>query len=189
MSQRKVISSPKSCYESVERDVTGWYMYLSYRLTHFQFESLGKRLTASDYVLKTLFKYSSSLVLSIAVITVEPAGKVSFVLGCIQTRLMGQYNGKWPISLVYMSKPLITVITAIDSVFCIVQITSPSLSTVYQGVGKPLYWQKLSPHHLKTGTEPIREGKYLIIWEVQIYEMDSNIWIREVLVRNDVFKL
>ena len=26
---------------------------------------------------------------------------------------MGQYNGKWPISLVYMSKPLITVITAI----------------------------------------------------------------------------
>ena len=31
---------------------------------------------------------------SIAVITVEPAGKASFVLGCIQTRLMGQYNGK-----------------------------------------------------------------------------------------------
>ena len=127
MSQRKVISSPKSCYESVERDVTDWYVYLSYRLTHFQFESLGKRLTASDYVLKTLFKYSSSVVLSI------------------------------------------------DSVFCIVQITSPSLSTAYQGVGKPLYWQKLSPHHLKTGTEPIREGKYLIIWEVQIYEMDSNL--------------
>ena len=49
----------------------------------------------------------------IAVITVEPAGKASFVLGCIQTRLMGQYNGKWPVSLVYMSKPLITVITAI----------------------------------------------------------------------------
>ena len=49
----------------------------------------------------------------IAVITVEPAGKASFVLGCIQTRLMGQYNAKWPISLVYMWKPLITVITAI----------------------------------------------------------------------------
>ena len=30
----------------------------------------------------------------IAVITVEPAGKASFALGCIQTRLMGQYNGK-----------------------------------------------------------------------------------------------
>ena len=29
----------------------------------------------------------------IAVITVEPAGKASFVLDCIQTRLMGQYNG------------------------------------------------------------------------------------------------
>ena len=51
----------------------------------------------------------------IAVITVEPAGKASFVLGCIQTRLMGQYNGKWPISLVYMSKPLITVIAAIEA--------------------------------------------------------------------------
>ena len=54
----------------------------------------------------------------IAVIAVEPAGKASFVLGCIQTRLMGQYNGKWPISLVYMSKPLITVITAIALVEC-----------------------------------------------------------------------
>ena len=51
----------------------------------------------------------------IAVITVEPAGKASFVLGRIQTRLMGQYNGKWPISLVYMSKPLITVIAAIGT--------------------------------------------------------------------------
>ena len=30
----------------------------------------------------------------IAVITVEPAGKASFVLGCNQTRLMGQYTGK-----------------------------------------------------------------------------------------------
>ena len=30
----------------------------------------------------------------IAVITVEPAGKASFVLGCIQRRLMGQYNAK-----------------------------------------------------------------------------------------------
>ena len=29
----------------------------------------------------------------IAVITVEPAGTASFVLGCIQTRLMGRYNG------------------------------------------------------------------------------------------------
>ena len=55
----------------------------------------------------------------IAVITVEPPGKSSFVLGCIQTRLMGQYNGKWPISLVYMSKPLITVITAIFSLFLV----------------------------------------------------------------------
>ena len=32
--------------------------------------------------------------LSIAVITVEPADKISFVYNCMQTRLRGQYNGK-----------------------------------------------------------------------------------------------
>ena len=52
---------------------------------------------------------------NLAVITVEPAGKAYFVLGCIQTRLMGQYNRKSPISLVYMSKPLIAVIAAIEA--------------------------------------------------------------------------
>ena len=36
----------------------------------------------------------------IAVIAVEPAGKASFVLGCMKTRLMSQCNGKWRISLV-----------------------------------------------------------------------------------------
>ena len=51
---------------------------------------------------------------AIAVITVEPADKTSFVYSCIQTRLRGQYNGKWPISLVCVSKPLITFITAIE---------------------------------------------------------------------------
>ena len=30
----------------------------------------------------------------IAVITVEPAAKISFVHNCMQTRLRGQYNGK-----------------------------------------------------------------------------------------------
>ena len=49
----------------------------------------------------------------IAVITVEPADKISFVYNWMQTRLRGQYNGKWPISLVRVSRPLITVITAI----------------------------------------------------------------------------
>ena len=33
----------------------------------------------------------------------------------MQTRLMGQYIGKWPISLIYVLKPLITAITAIAS--------------------------------------------------------------------------
>ena len=45
------------------------------------------------YVVATL-TFFLMIIVSIAVITVEPAGKASFVLGCIQTRLMGQYNGK-----------------------------------------------------------------------------------------------
>jgi len=49
----------------------------------------------------------------IAVITVEPADKISFVYNCMQSRLRGQYNGKSPISLVCASRPLVTVITAI----------------------------------------------------------------------------
>ena len=46
----------------------------------------------------------------IAVITVEPADKISFVYNCMQTRLSGQCNGKWLISLVCVSRPLVTVI-------------------------------------------------------------------------------
>ena len=34
------------------------------------------------------------LLLIIAVITVEPADKTSFVCNCMKTRLKGQYNGK-----------------------------------------------------------------------------------------------
>ena len=44
---------------------------------------------------------------------IEPAGKASFVSRCMQTRLIVQNSGKGPISLVYVSKPLITAITAI----------------------------------------------------------------------------
>ena len=47
---------------------------------------------------------------SIAVITVEPADKISFVYNCMQTSLRGQYNGKWTISLVCVSRPLVTII-------------------------------------------------------------------------------
>ena len=39
----------------------------------------------------------------IAVVTVEPADKIYFGYNCMPTRLRGQYNGNWPISLVYMS--------------------------------------------------------------------------------------
>ena len=52
----------------------------------------------------------------IAVIAVAPTGKASFVYSYIQTRLRGQYNGKWPFSLVYVLKPLITAIRAINCV-------------------------------------------------------------------------
>ena len=52
--------------------------------------------------------------LGIAINTVEPAGQPSFLYNCMQTRLMDQYKGKWPISLVCVSKPMITEITAID---------------------------------------------------------------------------
>ena len=31
---------------------------------------------------------------AVAVVTVESAGKAPFVYTCMQTRLMGQYNGK-----------------------------------------------------------------------------------------------
>ena len=48
-----------------------------------------------------------------AVITVETAGKTSCLQLRIQTRLMSQYNGKWLISLVYLPKPLMIVLTAI----------------------------------------------------------------------------
>ena len=38
----------------------------------------------------------------IAVIAVAPTGKASFVYSYVQMRLKGQYNGKWPFSLVYV---------------------------------------------------------------------------------------
>ena len=70
-------------------------------------------------------KYSqnsgSLLTAGIAVITVEPAHKISFVYNCMETRLRAEYNGKWPISLVCVSRPLVTVVTASKlrgSVYC-----------------------------------------------------------------------
>ena len=52
----------------------------------------------------------------IAVIAVAPSGKVSFVCSYVQTRLRGQHNGKWPSSLVYVRRPLITAIRAIGKI-------------------------------------------------------------------------
>ena len=50
---------------------------------------------------------------TIAVIAVAPTDRASFVYSYVQTRLKGQYNGKWPFSLVYVLKPLIIAIRAI----------------------------------------------------------------------------
>ena len=50
----------------------------------------------------------------IAVIAVAPTGKASFVYSYVQTKLMGQANGKRPFSHVYVLKPLKTAIRAID---------------------------------------------------------------------------
>ena len=46
-------------------------------------------------------------------ITLEPAGKASFVYSCMQTRLIAQYNGKWPVSHVCVSTLLMSATTAI----------------------------------------------------------------------------
>jgi len=51
--------------------------------------------------------------LSIAVIAIAPMRKALCVYSYVQTRLMGQCNGKWPISLLYVLKPLITAIRAV----------------------------------------------------------------------------
>ena len=53
-------------------------------------------------------------ILPIAVIAVAPTDRASFVYSYVQTRLKGQYNGKWPFSLVYVLKPLITPIRATE---------------------------------------------------------------------------
>ena len=55
--------------------------------------------------------------ITVAVIAVAPTGKASFVCSSVQTRVRGQYNGKWSFSLVYMLKPLTTAIRAICGLF------------------------------------------------------------------------
>ena len=46
------------------------------------------------FLMSTKAVSSYRLFKSIAVIAVEPAGKAAFVYRSMQTRLMGQYNGK-----------------------------------------------------------------------------------------------
>ena len=62
----------------------------------------------------------------IAVITVAPAVKYSFVSKGMQTRRTGQHKAKLTLSLPLHVKPLITVITAIRSVIILVVNNSDS---------------------------------------------------------------
>ena len=64
----------------------------------------------SPYVQMRLCKHGKSPLLLnclIAVIPVEPAGKASLLYIYKQTRLTGQYIGKWRISPVYVSKRVV----------------------------------------------------------------------------------
>ena len=72
-----------------------------------------------------------------AFVTVEPSGKASFVYSYMQTKLNGQYNGKWPISLACVSKPLITVMTSTAFKFI--------PSSIIHGLSLPLF--ALSRYH------------------------------------------
>ena len=76
---------------------------------------------------------------AIAVITVVPMGKASFVYSYGKRRLMGQYNGKWSISLVYALKLLITVIRAISGSLCEKHINYDNFSNVNSAMDR-LYW-------------------------------------------------
>ena len=85
-----------------------WYFHPSVfralRFKNYLLSQITKRglFFQDNYYIKQLVKGQ------IAVITVEPADKISFVYNCIQTRRRGQYNGKWPISLAGVSRPLVT---------------------------------------------------------------------------------
>ena len=64
----------------------------------------------SPYVQTRLCKHGKCPLLLnclIAVIPIEPAGNASLLYIYKQTRLMGQYIGKWRISLIYVSKPVV----------------------------------------------------------------------------------
>ena len=114
-----------------------------------------------------IYKASSS---SIAVITIEPADKSCFVYNCMKTRLRGQYNGKWPISLVWVSRPLVTVITAID-------ISSFPF----------LWWNKfrsyLSMVEMKEGTPVEAEARklFMVSWSVWLTTARS-VWMLQPMM-------
>ena len=69
---------------------------------------------------RELKRRSLAIKRAIAVITVAPAVKYSFVSKGMQTRRTGQHKAKLTLSPRLHVKPLITVITAIGDSLCIV---------------------------------------------------------------------
>ena len=62
-----------------------------------------------------------NMLIAVIAIIIAPTGKASFIHSCMQTRLMGHYNGQQPIGLDYVSKLQITVITPV--VFSLISFT------------------------------------------------------------------
>ena len=76
---------------SVEVALSRVFIYLTL-LASYRFK-VGGVVTATPSTM-CLSSVRTCFAALIAVITVEPADKISFVYNCMQTRLRGQYNGK-----------------------------------------------------------------------------------------------
>ena len=90
------------------------YAYESARNSSLSFSLCGYQAPEDDFFsvhIRIAGDWTGEV--EIAVIAVAPTGKASFVYSYVQTRPKGQYNGKWPFSLFYVLKPLITPIRAI----------------------------------------------------------------------------
>ena len=57
----------------------------------------------------------------IVINSADSAGKLPLFTAACRRGLMGQYNEKWLVSLVFVSKLLITIITAVDLVRVLIE--------------------------------------------------------------------
>ena len=80
----------------------------------------------------------------------------------MKTRLKGQYNGKWPISFVCESKPLITVITAILNVWRLEELTALGI-----------IWYTTKPHSRPKECILNNSGTYIFPYHEVIYAIQK----------------